>query len=57
MFDQGYKGSQDVQSFYEKCSASVGSAKKWNELTAQEQYAIVEALNLIISVVYSGAQR
>lgn len=57
MFDQGYQRSQDVQSFYEKCSASVGSAKKWNELTAQEQYAIVEALNLIISVVYSAAQR
>lgn len=57
MFDQGYQGSGDAQNFYEKCSASVGAAKKWNELTAQEQYAIVEALNLIISVVYSSAQR
>lgn len=45
-----------VELYWERLTAAAGEGKPWNQLTPNQQQAVIHSINLIIAVLSGGLQ-
>ena len=41
----------DVEKYWEKISKAYGDTRTWNELTPQQQNAVIQSVNILLAVL------